>query len=220
MLGDKIVVKKHHSEAAEGVYEILKDKIAGARGRLAITVAGESGSGKSEIATEIGRIIEEKAGLKYVVFHQDDYFIRPPKTNTEYRKKGLKHVGMHEVRLNLLDEHLKLAKNPQLLKGEKLKKPLIDYDKDAEVGEEIDLSDIKIAIAEGTYTTSLENADFKVFIDRTYIETKGHRLERGRDKLDSYVEEILKKEHEIISGHKKMADIIIDENYKASEARA
>ncbi len=35
-------------------------------------------------------------------------------------------------------------------------------------------------IAEGTYTTLLPNADTRVFIDRTYLETRAHREKRAR----------------------------------------
>ncbi len=215
MLGDKIVVRDHHTRAAEGVYGLVRERVLNSPGRIAITVAGESGSGKSEIATEVGRLFREKDNFKSILFHQDDYFIRPPKTNTEYRKKGLKHVGIHEVKMDLLDSHLKEAKSPEFSESGQIKKPLIDYDKDCILEEKVDVENIKLLIAEGTYTTSLENADIKVFIDLDYKETKKHREDRGRDKLDSYTEKILKKEHKTISSHKKHADIIIDSRYTA-----
>ena len=74
MLGDKIVVKPHHTKAVQGVYEKIKEKVVSSSGgRIAITVAGESGCGKSEIAIELSRIFLEKNNLKGVIFHQDDY---------------------------------------------------------------------------------------------------------------------------------------------------
>ncbi len=218
MLGDKIVVREHHTRAAEGVYKLIRERVLNSPGRIAVTVAGESGSGKSEIATELSRLFSERDSFKSIVFHQDDYFIRPPKTNTEYREKGLKHVGVHEVKMELLDSHLKAAKNPEFSESGKIKKPLIDYDKDCILEESVDVENVKLLITEGTYTTSLKNADIKVFIDLNYKETKKHRQDRGRDKLDSYVEKILKKEHKIISSHKKCADIIIDSQYRALDA--
>ncbi len=218
MLGDKIVVKQHHRQAAEDIYQILHKEIEKRKDRVSITVAGESGSGKSEIATEIGRLLKEKDDLKCALFHQDDYFIRPPGTNTEYRKKGLDNVGMHEVRLDLMDEHLKIAKNPPADSDRVLEKPLIDYDADKILSEKIDLSGLDVIICEGTYTTSLKNADYRVFIDRTYRETKKHRQERARDKLDSYADKILEKEHKIISAHKKDAYIIVSGEYRAFKA--
>ncbi|MBN2407555.1 MAG: hypothetical protein JXJ19_07640 [Elusimicrobia bacterium] len=209
MLGDKIVVKKHHTDAAAGVYEKIKQKVTGGS-RTAITVAGESGSGKSEIAHEIGRIFYEKNGFRSVTLHQDDYFIRPPRSNDEARRQDIGNVGMHEVRLGLLDEHIKEAKKKDSVT---LKKPLIDYDNNAVLEEELDLAGISIILAEGTYTTALKNADIKVFIDRTFMDTLEHRKERARDRLDEYTERILKIEHEVISLQKNEADIIISKDY-------
>jgi len=210
MLGDKIVVKPHHTKAAEGVYEKVRDRVVNAAGRVAVTVAGESGSGKSEIGSEIARIFKEKEGLESVIFHQDDYFIYPPKTNDRVRRENINNVGMQEVRLDLLDEHIKKSKQPETTT---LTKPLIDYDNNTVLEETCDLSGKKLIIAEGTYTTALNNADIKVFIDRTYLDTFEHRKERARDYLDEYAENILKIEHEIISAQKKMADVIITREY-------
>ncbi len=210
MLGDKIVVKPHHTKAAEGVYERIKNKIVGSEARKAITVAGESGSGKSEIASEIARLFKERHGIESVMLHQDDYFVRPPKTNDRARREDINKVGMQEVKMELLNEHIKEVKDG---KTEKLVKPLIDYDNDALLEETAEVSSAKIVVAEGTYTTALDSADIHVFIDRTWEDTVEHRKERGRDELDEYTEKILRIEHKIISSHRKKADVIITKNY-------
>jgi len=211
MLGDRIVVKPHHTKAAEGVYEKVCGKVTGSEGSLAMTVAGESGSGKSEIASEIARLFSQRESLKCVIFHQDDYFIRPPKTNDKARLDDIGNVGTHEVLLDLMNEHILLAKDPGT---GTVVKPLIDYDNDRVLEEETDVSGVNLVIAEGTYTTSLKDADIRVFIDRTYHDTLEHRKERGRDELNEYTEKILVIEHEIISSHKKEADIVIGRDYR------
>lgn len=211
MIGDKIVVKKYHTRAAEGVVERLRDKILSLGRPAVITVAGESGSGKSEIGSEIARILKEKDSLEGYLFHQDDYFIRPPKSNDEARQEDISNVGMHEVKLDLLDSHIAAVKNKD--RGV-IKKPLIDYNNNLVLEEAADLSDVDIAVAEGTYTTSLKEADFRVFIDRTYKDTLQHRKERARDELNEYTEKILIIEHKIISEHKKLADIVISSAYE------
>ena len=140
MIGDEIVVKEHHTKAARKVYERIKDKISSAQGRIAVTVAGESGSGKSETASEIARIINEEQGADYRIFHQDDYFVYPPQTNAAKRKEDINNVGTHEVKLELLDKHLAEAKKPET---KKLEKPLIDFHKDEILSEEFDLEGIE-----------------------------------------------------------------------------
>ncbi|MFC2062150.1 uridine kinase [Elusimicrobiota bacterium] len=210
MLGDKIIVKPHHTRAAQGAYERIRGRVLDNPGPSVITVAGESGSGKSEIASEIARLFQEDNNLKGIIFHQDDYFVYPPKTNNEVRRKDIKNVGMNEVKMDLLDSDLLKAKQAE---AQNLEKPLIDYNNNEILSESVDIENLQIIIAEGTYTTALENADIRVFINRTYEDTLEHRKERARDKLDEYVEEILKIEHEIISSQKKEADIIIDRDY-------
>ncbi len=217
MLGDKLVIKPHHTKAAEGIYEIIGDRIGSLQGRrIAVTVAGESGSGKSEIASEVARLLLEKNGLHSIIFAQDDYFKLPPKSNNMARREDLNNVGMQEVKLTLLDEHV--AKVKEYVKSDEseeqlILKPLINYNKNNISEEVVGVSGVNTIIAEGTYTTSLNNADIKVFIDRTYLDTRQHRMERNRDKFDDYTEKILEIEHDIISSHKSRADIIVNKDY-------
>ena len=48
MRGDKLVIKEHHVRAAGQVAEVVLPEIKQTEGRYAITIAGESGSGKSD----------------------------------------------------------------------------------------------------------------------------------------------------------------------------
>jgi len=220
MIGDEIVVKPHHTKAAENVYNKIKEKILdtseiGKDEVVTIAVAGESGSGKSETATEIARLFKENHELPHVVFHQDDYFVHPPKSNDQRRKENIHQidqaVGTHEVKLELLDKHLSYVKDPDV---KKIRKPLIDFHKDQILTEDYDLEDVKLAIAEGTYTTALKNADVKVFIDKDYKDTLEHRKERARDSLDENTDKILQIEHGIISKHKEQAHVIVPKEPK------
>ena len=40
-----------------------------------------------------------------------------------------------------------------------------------------------------------------------------HRMRRGREAFDPFIEDVLKKEHEIISQHRTRADVIITRDY-------
>jgi hypothetical protein len=40
-----------------------------------------------------------------------------------------------------------------------------------------------------------------------------HRMRRGREEFDSFIEEVLQKEHEIISQHRAAADVVITRSY-------
>jgi uridine kinase len=210
MKGDVLIIGDHHRKAALQCYEIIKGDLADRHEKYTITVAGESGAGKSEIAASIAEFLI-KDGYDTFIFQQDDYFILPPKTNAEARRKDINHVGMSEVRLDLLDEHLEMA-----LKGAPtLRKPLVIFDEDRITEEIVDISKVRVLIAEGTYTTGLKNVDCKIFIDRNINDTKASRLKRNREKQDEYLEKILTIEHKIISGQRSLANIIIDKNYEA-----
>lgn len=212
MKGDSIVVEDHHKKAASGVADILLQQPNLFDARTAISIAGESGSGKSETAQALADELESK-GVKCFIFQQDDYFIHPPKTNDQTRRQNIDWVGSSEVRLDLLDDHLK-----QFLAGENtLTKPLVDYDNDCIEEEVVNLSTVSVAIAEGTYTTLLDQARNRVFINRSYLDTRAHREKRKRDEseLGEFIENVLLIEHKIISSHKSRASIIIDGDYNA-----
>ncbi|UCH85570.1 MAG: hypothetical protein JSW50_07765 [Candidatus Latescibacterota bacterium] len=210
MIGDKVIPKPHHTAAAEGVFALLKDKVRDKR--VAITVAGESGAGKSEIAVELARLFEAE-DLRPLIFQQDDYFFLPPKTNAATRKKDIKHVGLGEVNLALLDEHTRLFK---FAPGDKIEKPLVIFEEDRISRETVTPADYDLLIAEGTYTTLLSHGDFHVFIDRNFEETLAHRKARKRDTLDEFSERILEIEHGIISKHKRMAEIVVNNDYSVT----
>lgn len=207
MIGDKIHVEPHHTSAAKEIFEAVKDKLG--EGRVAFTVAGQSGAGKSEIAHELAGFLDG-AERKTIVFQQDDYFVYPPKTNHNQRLKDINWVGTQEVKLPLLDEHVAAFKSGQ---QPLLEKPLVIFDEDRITTEKVDLSPFAVLIAEGTYTTLLKNADYHVFIDRDYYDTKAHRLARGRDKIDDFTDEILKIEDRIITKHKQYADFVVRKDY-------
>ncbi len=211
MIGDIINTKPHHEDAARQIFEFVKDELN--LGRPVFTVAGQSGAGKSEIAHELGKILEQE-GMKTYVFAQDDYFQYPPKTNHQQRLADINWVGTKEVKLSLLDQHIAAFKHTP---SQLLEKPLVVFKEDRISSEKIDLSRFTAAIAEGTYTTLLTNADFHVFIDRDYHDTKADRVERGRDTIDEFSERIMKIEHEIISKHRELARFVVDKKFKVTD---
>ena len=126
------------------------------------------------------------------------------------REKDIKHVGTSEVKIDLLDQNIREA-----LEGkDKIEKPLVYFEEDKVESETIDLSGIKVVIAEGTYTTALKNPHTRVFIDRNYFDTKETRAERSREKQDEFLEKILRIEHEIIRKQREKADLIITKDYE------
>ena len=73
MKGDILILQKYHRRAASEIVPHIIDKIRGKNSRYIITVAGESGSGKSETGQAIAEELE-KYGIKTVILGQDDSF--------------------------------------------------------------------------------------------------------------------------------------------------
>ena len=95
MIGDGLVVKQYQWTAAGQVMDAIRERLA-ADGPIAVTVAGESGSGKSEIAYCLTKLLAYEGKLS-VILSQDDYFRLPPKSNTKRRFEDVSWVGPGEV---------------------------------------------------------------------------------------------------------------------------
>ncbi len=213
MRGDILIIKRHHTKAAKEIVKVVLHEVQASSSRYVITIAGESGSGKTEIAHELARLFK-KDDIKSVTIHQDDYFRYPPKTNYLMRRRDISIVGPSEVKLDLLDRHIARFKH---CSAGKLLKPLVDFNNDKIGKETLRCKTAEVLIIEGTYTTLLKNANKRVFLLPTYRDTLKTRLERKREKIDDYDRKILAIEHGIISKHAKLADILVGKNYSLAD---
>jgi len=213
MKGDVVIVDVHHRRAAKEIVGHLLVEARSRPRRTTLTVAGESGSGKSETAEALREELDSN-GVPTAVLGQDDYFVLPPKSNDAARRRDIGWVGPAEVRLDLLDSHLAAARAG----ASEIVKPLVIYAEDTIVEETLTLDGIQAVIAEGTYTTLLEAVDTRIFIARNRLETMEARMRRGREKFDPFIEEVLKIEHAVISAHRARADIVITRDYEVEFA--
>jgi uridine kinase len=212
MKGDVLVLQDIHRRAAGEIVPRIIDAIRRKRTRYTITVAGESGSGKSETGRAIADELE-KHGVRSVVLGQDDYFVLPPRSNDEERRNDPQWLGPHvEVRLDLMEQALVSA-----IQGKReVTKPLVDYDANTIQEETITLDGIRVLIAEGTYTSLLKHVDTRIFIARNWLDTleDRHKRNRGKETGDPFTEQVLSMEHKIIAGHKQLADFVITRDYE------
>lgn len=206
MIGDKLVIEPHHTERGAEISEFLMNQELD---RYCVSVAGESGAGKTELAYEITRQLLE-VGIGTEIIQQDDYFVFPPKTNHEMRRRNIEQVGPFEVKLDFLDSNLRSYKRGESL----IYKPLVIFDDDRITVEELDLSEVEIVIVEGTYTSLLNFVDMRVFINRDYYQTLEARKRRARDEFEPFLIEVLEREHKIIKQHKLLADLIIPPDFE------
>jgi uridine kinase len=212
MKGDIVLINEHHINAAKCIVSQIADQIKSKPSRFVITVAGESGSGKSETGLAISKELE-KLGIKSVVLGQDDYFYLPPKSNSEKRRADADWLGPHkEVNFEVFEQNLIDA-----IRGSSMiVKPLIDYNANSVSSEKINLEGVKVIIAEGTYTSLLKHVDIRIFISRNWQRTLEDRRKRnrGNEVNDEFTENILAIEHKIIAGHQQLADFIINDDFE------
>lgn len=183
--------------------------------RYVITIGGESGAGKTRIALRLSDILK-KNNIPNILMHQDDYFRHPPRKTHMMRQRDLSVVGTSEVKLRLLDRHLKKLKS---LKTSRIKKPVIIFDRNMAKEVTLRCGNAKVIIVEGTYATLLKNADLKVFLAPSYRDTHKGRLARGREKIDRLNSRILAIEHRILAHHRNIADVIIEKNLSLTDNR-
>jgi uridine kinase len=211
MKGDVVLVEEHHRRAAGVIAGAIIEKVRARQARYVVSVAGESGSGKSETARAIADELS-KLGIRSVILGQDDYFVLPPRSNDARRRNDPEWLGPHvEVDLDLMEDNLRAAVEG----ATELTKPLVDYDNDRVGEERISLEGVRVVIAEGTYTSLLRHVDTRVFIARSRRDTLEHRMKRNRggEARDPFVEQVLTREHMIIAGHRHLADFVITRDY-------
>jgi uridine kinase len=204
MKGDRIFVNDWHRGAVAGILPHIESRLGD---KLTVSVAGESGSGKTGIAVALKEALETR-GFATGILQADDYFIYLSKACDAVRRKAPEMVGPGEVKLDFIDCHLRSFKAGAV----DLYKPVGIYEEARFDREVMPVADLRVLIAEGTYCTLLEFADCRIFVDRDFHQTQEDRRARGRDLEDEFTNSILQREHEFIREHKLHADFIVHED--------
>lgn len=200
-----------YRDRAEQLLALLRSDFGVPRAaRTVIAVAGESGSGKSVTATDLVAVMNE-VGIHTTIIHQDNYFVRPPRTNHEHRLTDLGSVGPQEVRMEVI------AANIQAFRvGSTITAPVVDYPGNRFLTQSLDFSETRILVVEGTYALLLNGWDIGVFLQATYEDTAQRRKARNRDIDDPFVDQVLDIEHRLIAPQALVADILLDRDFEIS----
>jgi uridine kinase len=178
--------------------------------RTVIAVAGESGSGKSVTAIDLAAVLNT-AGIRTAIIHQDDYFIRPPRTNHEHRLTDLGSVGPQEVQMDVIEANMSAFRL-----GWGIEAPFVDYPGNRFLTQMLDFSDTQVLVVEGTYALLLDGWDIGVFLQATYRDTEARRKARNRDIDDPFVDQVLEIEHQLIAPQALRAHILLDRDFEIS----
>ena len=214
MLGDILLINEMHKKAAKSIRDyVMNDlNIKEKRYRYIISISGESGSGKSELAHALGKILKED-NIRIKVIHTDNYYKIQPLLREEWRRnKGFDHIGLNEY------DWVKLNKTIRDFKEEQeCMIPCIDL-----IPEQVDklitdFSKIDMLIIDGLYAIKTKGVDLRIFIDLTYHETKINQSIRMKETMNDFRLKILEQEHKSITSLKPLADLIVDKTYQIVE---
>ena len=215
MTSEQLNLKPEFKRTGEEILAILDaGNFFGKGDKKVIAITGESGSGKSITALSL-KTAFEAAGISTLILHMDNYFRLPPKANHEARLQNRFEIGPDEVQLDLLAAHIKAFRNGE----NSIRMPVTNYQEDWFESVDLLLDPFQVLLVEGTYVSTLENLDLRIFMERNYLQTVIQRRERGRDKEDPFVEQVLEKEHRIIQPEKEKSNILIDLHYHAHQTR-
>ncbi len=206
---EDLEIKEEYLELPKQLIDRLKEDNLLSKEKLVIGVAGESGSGKSVTAKSL-QIELAKLNIHSIILHQDGYYKLPPKENHNKRKQDINWVGVNELKLDLMQQHIDqfLAKEPVI------NIPSVNYKLNKFTTNSTVLSSTPVLIVEGVYSFFLKEMDYKVFMSRTYKDTLEKRRSRTREEYDPFVESVLQIEHSIVSAQKKLADSVVTKDYR------
>lgn len=204
MVGDVLIVRPVHDTIAREIFKILKND--GDLKKIVVSIAGESGTGKSEIAHEL-RILLKREGFKVKIFHLDNYYDTDPEKRNEIRiKRGIESVGDEEIQWHSLEGDINAFR-----RGKKARIPFIDLYTNQKDILTTHFEHIDILIIEGLYATRAM-ADFRFFIDLTYHQTKLQREQRKKEVQNEFRFQVLEQEHKSVQSHRKLAHYLIKLN--------
>ena len=173
MLGDVLLITDNHKKAAKQLISHL-DQLSG--NKIVLAIGGESGSGKTEIAHEVARILKSRK-TPAKVMHIDNYYLTSPTELTTWRKEhGLESICFTEYDWKVINRNINEFRED----AEQVTMPCIDLLTDQEDLLSTSFKGLKYLVIEGLYAIQAE-ADLKVLIDLTYHETKKAQFERGKE---------------------------------------
>lgn len=206
MLGDVLLIDERHVRAAEQLLARLLERRAE---KLVVAVAGESGTGKSEIAHVLARGLKGR-GRPAKILHLDDYYRIPPAKRAAWRSdNGVQAVGEGEIDWDLLAAHLDAFRL-----GAGITLPCIDLLTDQIDDLTTSFADIRVAIVEGVYALATPGAELRVLIDLTYHDTRKAELARAKEAQTELRRQVLEREHQVVQGLRDRANLWITREFE------
>jgi len=202
MLNDVVAIEKKHTNAASTLFNrVLHDL----KPKFIVTISGEVGTGKCEIAHELGRKLIG-TGISVKLLHMDNYYLIPPIERIEWRKKnGLEKIGYDEYDWKTINQNI-----DDFRTNKKSVMPIVDLFTQKVDQLYTDFNGIEVLIIAGLYSIRINQGDLRVFIELTYEDTWEEQMLTQKEVLDDFRIEVLKHEHKAVQSLKSLADFYID----------
>ena len=211
MLGDVLLItEKHENAAKEIVPYILKNR----KDKFIIAISGESGSGKTELAHVIAKMLR-KADIMCKPIHIDNYYRILPLLRTEWRKNnGIQQsVGLGEYDWDTINKNIDDFRQSRVSTM-----PCVDLVTEQVDQLTTDFNGVDMIIIDGLYAINTPGVDLSIFIELTYHETKKAQLIRGKEPQNEYRMQVLEQEHQVVLSLRNKANLLINIDYQVVEA--
>ena len=210
MIGDVLLIDEKHTRVASQLATIIEQKNFQ---KFVVAVAGESGTGKSEVAHELRKQLK-KDGYLVKIMHGDNYYKILPTIRIERRKKnGIQSVGEDEYDWEVLNKNIDDFRQDK-------ESILPYYDLFTNQKDQLitNFDSIRILIVEGLYCLRT-SADLKVFIDSSYKDHLQAQVSRGKEPQTKFRTKVLQRESQVIQSHRSLADLFINQNYDVTKSQ-
>lgn len=212
MLGDVLIIQEKHSQAAAQLLEIITQAPGD---KHVIAIGGESGSGKTEVAHELGCLLKE-GGTPAKIMHIDNYYQVPPLRRTQWRKThGLEKIGPGEYNWDLIRRNLEEFRADQ----DQVTMPCIDLLTDQVDTLQTSFRGLQYLIVEGLYAVQAD-ADLRALIDLTYQQTKDMQYERGKEPVNNFRWQVLEAEHQAVQSLRPLTDLLVTSDFQVVELQS
>lgn len=211
MKGDPILIQDRHKRIGSAILskiEGIANSYSGERIlKLVLGIAGESGTGKTEVAKVLQEDIYKKLSLTCKVIHVDDYYKTNWHKRTEVRlEKGIRYVGHNEISWKKLNRVIRNFKERKA----SLNVQQIHMYTDSIEKQIVNAQRLNVIIVEGLYALYTKGLDYSVFLEGSMKDTYSFRKTRGKENPDDkFRNKILEKEAKEVLASKPNANLVI-----------
>lgn len=209
MLEDVLLISDDDRQVAQIICEeVLKRRTK----KYIIAISGESGSGKSELTNVLAKELK-KNRIVVKPMHIDNFYKTLPLERTAWRtNNGIENVvGYDEYDWEKIYTVLNDFRNDRISTM-----PCVDLITEHVDKLTTDFNGIEMLIIDGLYAIKTEGADMRIYLERTYQDSRKAQLLRGKEPQNEYRTRVLLQEHKMVTALKEKANVLVSKEYEVT----